>query len=544
MKPSPPPAPLDAEAAAAKDLPLKGPLRALFGRLAMPADDWARQRQDRRPSVLVVLLAVAIGLLLLSGGLAVELWRTEADKSLVLGLLLLCLSAVLVIVIVLLHQVRQHLLGPLSQLYAWALRMCDGDFEARLPLEQSGQFAKLTFHINRLSEALDRLANEMDDVVWDQTQRLHEKNESLETLYEVAASINAADPLESVLQRCAETITATFKADETMIELQRGDDGVVQVASAKLNDGSTDGVDPVDSEARIDSATLAATLAYKGEVFGELRVIGGQKVLAAGPETCRLLDNAAQQLGLAIAKSRLDEASLNVKLVRERTHLAHELHDSLAQTLASLRLRMHGLDDRLSQSANADARREFERMQETLDEANIELRELIAHFRAPIGARGLRAALETLLARFRRDSEIALFLQLSDPPLDLSPASEIQVHRIVREALTNVVKHSEAKTARVLVSGGSARCRVLVEDDGKGFVQGVMPSRPGERIGLSVMHDRAKELGGELTIDSEPGEGTRVMLEFDGNAAASDGITVANDAPRSVSVSMQDKTPV
>lgn len=87
--------------------------------------------------------------------------------------------------------------------------------------------------------------------------------------------------------------------------------------------------------------------------------------------------------------------------------------------------------------------------------------------------------------------------------------------RIVQEALANIRKHADAHTVRILL-----RCRVpgqytlLVEDDGQGFASPKRNGHPGEHIGLSIMQERARRLGGELRVESEPGEGTRVELRF------------------------------
>ena len=87
---------------------------------------------------------------------------------------------------------------------------------------------------------------------------------------------------------------------------------------------------------------------------------------------------------------------------------------------------------------------------------------------------------------------------------------------IVREALTNARKHSQAKTVRLLVRcEGAGDYTLLVEDDGVGTASPCTETdRPGEHVGLQIMEERAKRLGGVLRIESEPGEGTRVELSF------------------------------
>ncbi len=117
---------------------------------------------------------------------------------------------------------------------------------------------------------------------------------------------------------------------------------------------------------------------------------------------------------------------------------------------------------------------------------------------------------------FRQETGIATFMQRDcRHPIQMNANEEMQMLRIVQEALANIRKHAQAHTVRVLL-----RCRepgqytLLVEDDGLGLEGPVRNGNPGEHIGLSIMEERARSLGAELRIESEPGEGTRVELVF------------------------------
>ena len=107
-----------------------------------------------------------------------------------------------------------------------------------------------------------------------------------------------------------------------------------------------------------------------------------------------------------------------------------------------------------------------------------------------------------------------MHLQIDGELPDLPAGPQLQVLRIVGEALANACAHSGGNLARVLVRCEAASVRVLVEDDGEGFSLPPRDSAPGEHIGLSVMRERARWLGGSLDIESDPGEGTRVSLAF------------------------------
>jgi two-component system nitrate/nitrite sensor histidine kinase NarX len=255
---------------------------------------------------------------------------------------------------------------------------------------------------------------------------------------------------------------------------------------------------------------------YQGKNLGLLSFFTESPESADDEEVQKLLVSVGKHLGMAIAKSRLDEESHNLTLMRERTSLAHELHDSLAQSLASLRFQVKLLGDTLEGEDALQARRELRRITNGLDGLNTELRELIANFRAPMDERGLLPALEDLVERFGRSSGISTHLHTECDQLKLPATAEMQILGIVREALTNARKHSQAKTVRLLVRcEGGGDYTLLVEDDGVGAATPATETdHPGEHVGLLIMEERAKRLGGALRIESEPGEGTRVELRF------------------------------
>jgi two-component system nitrate/nitrite sensor histidine kinase NarX len=203
--------------------------------------------------------------------------------------------------------------------------------------------------------------------------------------------------------------------------------------------------------------------------------------------------------------------------MEERNSLAHELHDSLAQTLASLRFQVNLLGESLEQlvAIPQSVKTDIGRIRSGLDEAHTELRSLLASFRAPMDRRGLAPALEKLTERFGQRTGLHVLFQNNCRPFDLPAATELQVTRIAQEALANIHKHARAHTVRVLltrVSGGDHV--LLVEDDGVGFRPLGAGGKDGEHIGLSIMRERARRIGAELRIESEPEEGTRVELQF------------------------------
>ena len=502
-----------------------GRVRTLLSHLAQPTDDWAYRGDTRRPSIMLILMSILLVLLGLVAGTAItRALGFDVCALFIVELVLLGVAGV--IVAILMYQIRQHLLAPLSQLYDWALQMCDGDFSARIVPAQQGRFVKLSYHVNRLSEALDRLANQMDDMVWEQTERLQEKNQSLELLYEIVAAMHGTQATGEILESAARRLMSLTGADRATIH-QLADDGPLELVSG-IGFGDADDVlvaidrkhlpDVVQIEHGLgdNSAHIAVPLIYQNAPLGLISLFAPELQEPMDDETRKLLGSVGQHLGMVIAKASLDENARNLALVNERTTLAHELHDSLAQTIAALRFQVHNLGDSMYRDDVLASKRDFKTIDASIEALNTEIRDLIANFRVPGDARGLFPAIEDLVAKFKSETDIAVYLHTDGETPQLSPVAQMQLLGIVREGLANARKHSGAALVRILFQcRADGFFRLLIEDDGIGFEHPLDKTKPGEHIGLSIMQERAERLGCRLRIESDPGDGTRVDLTFE-----------------------------
>ena len=219
---------------------------------------------------------------------------------------------------------------------------------------------------------------------------------------------------------------------------------------------------------------------------------------------------ADQEAQLQQQQSRLVRHSDRLLRFEDRSAIANELHDSLAQSLASLKIQVRVLDDTLRQDNEVAIWKEMENIQAGLDEANIELRELITYFRLPVDGNGVVSAIEKAVSRFRLTSSIEAVLQNHWPAVNLPVEYERQVLRIVQEGLANVRKHSGADMVRILLNQAHDARRVLIEDDGVGM--SLTLDEMDNHFGLSIMQERADSIGATLQLESEPGDGTRIIL--------------------------------
>ncbi len=130
--------------------------------------------------------------------------------------------------------------------------------------------------------------------------------------------------------------------------------------------------------------------------------------------------------------------------------------------------------------------------------------------------RGLISSIQESIEHFREEADIQVYLQNEWTSQELPANIELQVFRIVQECLANIRKHSHARSVRIILRASSTGGGhyLLIEDDGIGFKENKVKSVGGEHLGLSILRDRAGQINGDIAIDSEPGDGTRVTLQF------------------------------
>lgn len=218
-------------------------------------------------------------------------------------------------------------------------------------------------------------------------------------------------------------------------------------------------------------------------------------------------------------QDRAVQAERHSAVLAERDRIAREMHDSLAQVQSLLHLRLCSLSSRADVADTPAVRAEVEELAEICRESVRDTRESILGLRE--GSRpnqSLADGLERYLRTFSRTSGIQVRLEQPDAPVELSAAQELQLSRVVQEALTNVRKHSGAQQVAVALEALPTGTRISITDDGHGFdPQAVAAAeQPGQLggYGLHTMTERVAELGGELVIHSRPGAGTRVVADL------------------------------
>ncbi|MFQ5829947.1 MAG: GAF domain-containing sensor histidine kinase [Candidatus Methylomirabilia bacterium] len=230
------------------------------------------------------------------------------------------------------------------------------------------------------------------------------------------------------------------------------------------------------------------------------------------------LENAALRERMLAQQDRLRALAGGILRAREEEarRIAHELHDEAGQLLASLHI---ALDD-LAKKIPAERADSVRGLHDLLDGVEAQLRRLSRELRPTIlDDLGLAAALEWLAQGMAERTGLAITVDA--PVRRVSTAAETAVYRVVQEALTNAVRHAQAKTVRVEVREEGSVIRVAVRDDGRGFdVGATLAGRGNGGLGLIGMRERVEALGGELSIVSGPGKGAELSITIPGGQAA------------------------
>lgn len=262
------------------------------------------------------------------------------------------------------------------------------------------------------------------------------------------------------------------------------------------------------------TSVVAVPLMHKNKVMGVYNLFLDKDKTV--PEDVRLLFHSiSEHLGIALENARLTRENMRISLMNERQMLANQIHDSLAQTLAYAKMRLNVLSDAMQHEDYPKANRYLADVEEAVDLAYADLRDLITQYRDRINPRGLVPAIQELAKSFRKKANADVdFLNLAQD-VSLTPDEEIQVFHIIQESLYNIAKHARARHVVITFDLENGQYIVNVADDGVGVQKkNDESSTMGKSFGLTIMRERAARLNGKLSVESRPAGGTVIRLIF------------------------------
>jgi signal transduction histidine kinase len=385
-------------------------------------------------------------------------------------------------------------------------------------------------------------------------RRIVEQNTELRGLLAVGKVVTASLDLDELLKRSLDTLLEVTSLPSAAIWLRKEDDTVVlqchrgahpEAFSGQIHFSPGEGLPGLVAQ-RQDSilihdlasdtgslqlqlvkagfkALYAIPLRSRSKLMGVLAVAALSQDALKGERNLRLVGGIAEWLGLAIDNARLYQQVQDTAVLQERERIAREMHDGMAQVLGYVNTQAIAVKKFLSNGQVQEAEAELARLGEIARDLYGDVREGILGLRIAGGRQqGLLPAVRQYVERYMEMCQLPVEVMASpeSESVALPLSTEIQLIRIIQEALANVRKHARATAATVSFEGRGPRLAVTIADNGQGFDLQHLPVTGWPRFGLRTMRERAEAVGGTLSIETSPGRGTRVQVfvpAFEGN---------------------------
>ena len=450
--------------------------------------------------------------------------NTEARIEELREILAAAIIATLVVIVAALLVLRRSLLKPLGGLLAATRAITQGDYSARVKHVGHDELGRVGATFNLMAGEIFRNYQTLEQRVAEKTAELQRSNRSLELLYHAIARLYQTPTEPAVYEATLRDIdqVAGLNGSFACIEPQEG--GAATVVASTIGPCADRVIagDAACGECRQytmeggasapDGRLLRFPLRDREHHYGMLRLaLPANAVLEDWQR--QLVEALSRHIGMALGAARRSEQERLLVLQEERSVIARELHDSLAQSLSYMKIQMSLLQRALSEPARMDeANVILVDLRSGVSDAYRQLRELLVSFRLELTS-DLGTMLRTAVSEYRERSGVDIELEFELGDCNLSPNQEVHVLQIVRESLSNMLRHAMAQHVRVALRGDQAgRVRITVDDDGVGVDAARNEGR--DHHGLSIMRERARSLGGEIEVLRRAEGGTRVSVNF------------------------------
>jgi len=418
------------------------------------------------------------------------------------------------------YYIQVYVKQPLAELTENAEKLSHGDLSIRIPIENNDEFGFLAKTLNHSASVLANMSQSLEQRINEKTRELEHSNDRLNLLFTIARDLN---------------MSTTEAPDYGMFirELSRVSE------LPKINLCLADGKkiiqfgEPLDQGGNLNCLQRNYDLCIESQILWKkdlnLKIIRFDlynETTKYGVLLCaleenqnlklwqhRLLTSVTDQMATNLSMVEKSIHSNRLALLQERTIIARELHDSLAQSLSYLKFQVSILDKTLQKDREAPlVDQTIMELRKGLDSAYTQLRQLLTTFRLKVTGTDFKAALESAISTVNQNDQMQVELKYDLGMLKLTPAEQIHLLQISKEALQNACDHSNGDTVTInLVYYNNTVVRLSVHDNGIGI-----PDSPEklDHFGLSIMNERSKSLNGELSIHRDDKNGTVVEFSF------------------------------
>ncbi|MFO1300632.1 MAG: type IV pili methyl-accepting chemotaxis transducer N-terminal domain-containing protein [Burkholderiaceae bacterium] len=437
---------------------------------------------------------------------------------------------------------------PVAQLQRGLARVERGELDTRVAVDSKDEFGQLADAFNRMTANLQALYQGLEDKVREKTAGLEQKRRRLAALYDASALIGAAGSLDELAQGFVRKVREIAHADAAALRWSdEANQRYLMLAGDSLPEAMAQkeqcviagtclcgrlqpqaGVRVVairpDPQMSFDHCAAAGyrtlvsvPVVLQQRVLGEIDLFYfGEATLADEDRT--LLEALASHLATAMEGLRAAALDVEAAVAQERGLLAQELHDSIAQSLAFLKIQVRLLRDAVARGDARAVESTIGELDAGIRESYSDVRELLVHFRTRTRDEDIEPALRTTLSKFEHQTGLRTHLSVEGHGLPLDPAVQVQVLHVVQEALSNVRKHALATQVWLRVQQVPV-WRFEVRDDGRGY-DTTGGATDETHVGLRIMRERAQRIGAQVLVESAPGAGTRMVLTLPPQARA------------------------
>ena len=376
----------------------------------------------------------------------------------------------------------KQVISPFRHLVTAVEKLGQGDDWDDLNFRGDGEFAELSQAFNRMAQKATATQLTLEYRIHQQTEAVKRNNRALELLFNLSQTLNTEHPsIEVFKNKAAADLQSLFGEKSiywTTLKVNKGANRVVFTCAT--------------DDSQLVCITLSPLASWQYQTLDTVTA---------------LFDIALNRIGAQKSENR-------IALLNERSSMARELHDSLAQSLSYLKIqvaRWLALRERGAEMTSLDAI--AIELRDGLSTTYRKLRELLVTFRSTSGELGLVPSITAAVAEVNRlGHRTSVHLHIDDNwPEDLSPSQEIHCLHIVREAMSNTLKHAQANNAVVSLQNRLTFLEISITDDGVGF--GDTLAEMGQ-FGLQIMTERALRIGGRIEYQTLQAGGASVLLRF------------------------------
>ena len=436
----------------------------------------------------------------------------------------------------------QFVLNPLERLRSALKRVERGDLTAHIEEDGDDEFSEVAAVFNHMTSTLHTTVGTLEERIAEKTHHLEAQRNRLAALYDVSSFLADTNSLEALAKGFALKIKAIAGADAVACRWmdsanQRfvllADDGLSEDMRLEQNclvvGSCVCGQAPTSTRAQLIqlhadtqharsgctqagfSSIISVPMRLNDQTVGKVDLFYRQATHLSSDEQS-LLEALTSHLAGALEGLRLTALARESAVSQERGLLAQELHDSIAQSLAFLKIQVQRLKNSLQQERRDQVDSILGELDTGIRDSTQDVRELMLHFRLRPDPDDFDSTVKTMLAKFSHQTGLQYQLQVTGFGYPLGPDVQLQALHVLQEALSNVRKHAKASQVQVNIDKQD-QWVLRVHDDGVGFDPDNLGSGP-DHIGLHIMRERAARIGASLQVLATPNKGTTVVLTF------------------------------